>query len=320
MEIFVIVVLAIVVVAGIGYYALKNGQINLIPEKQTTISPTPTKALAETANWKTYMNKEIGISISIPNELEIETEGTDQMEGKWTTIFSNKLLQVTVSQFEDNRKVSKPYGEPEPLSKDNLYYLCPNMLTESINIQGRTAIRCVATTDGFLISDNPIVVGQTVNYYIIDGKRSFRVWVTSFDTTKVKQEVLDQILSTFKFLPSMDSGKLLEIYSHGGLCPNGECRLSTIITTDGKVMVNGNLETTLISNEITKLRDLINGADFTSIKSIKFTGTCPTAYDGQERIYTFYTDRGTETISSCEVAIDYTSPLFSEITQILSQP
>ena len=85
---------------------------------------------------------------------------------------------------------------------------------------------------------------------------------------------------------------------------------------DGSVLIDNNLK---IKTDLTKLTSLINTANFEEIRSKKFTGTCPTAYDGQEAIYTFYTLTETQTVSSCEFEIDNQSPLFSEINQILSK-
>lgn len=63
----------------------------------------------------------------------------------------------------------------------------------------------------------------------------------------------------------------------------------------------------------------INNADFVTMKSKKFTGDCPTANDGQEVTYTFYTRKGVEVIASCQVAIDGKSPLFVQVWEIYNQ-
>ncbi len=55
---------------------------------------------------------------------------------------------------------------------------------------------------------------------------------------------------------------------------------------------------------LSTLQTLIATTDFRVIKSRPFTGDCPTAYDGQETIYSFTTPGGVETIASCTVAID----------------
>lgn len=95
---------------------------------------------------------------------------------------------------------------------------------------------------------------------------------------------------------------LLTIESRGGLCPQGTCSIE-------KSVYN--------SKDTKKLEILINSANYNEIRTKKFTGLCPTAYDGQEAIYIFYTKHGNEKVSSCDTAIDYNSELFIEVEKAL---
>lgn len=128
----------------------------------------------------------------------------------------------------------------------------------------------------------------------------------------------DKTTNTTKDTPAVSQEKipLLEMRSRGGLCPNGECDSTTLITADGRVFQNNSLQKTISPEKMQKLVTLILDSDFEAIKSRKFTGTCPIAYDGQETTYNFYTPDGVESISSCQVEIDYTSPLFAEVANI----
>lgn len=115
------------------------------------------------------------------------------------------------------------------------------------------------------------------------------------------------------------SSPLVSVYVHGGLCPNGrECSSTTVIKRDGTIITEGENRTVLDTIELTKLTNLVNTEDYNTLKARKYSGLCPTSYDGSEAIYTFYTSHGTERIASCEVAIDERAPLFSEINQLLS--
>lgn len=76
---------------------------------------------------------------------------------------------------------------------------------------------------------------------------------------------------------------------------------------------------TLSAADLAQLRQLIDTTDYSAIRSQPYTGVCPTAYDGQEVIYTFTTSGGRETLRSCEVAIDPAHPLFSFITSQTSR-
>ena len=115
------------------------------------------------------------------------------------------------------------------------------------------------------------------------------------------------------------TNNLLQISYSGGMCPSGVCSSTKSILKDGSFLVNGELKTKISEQEINELQSLIASTDFASVKAVKFIGTCPTAYDGQELTYIFYTPKGLETIASCQVKIDINSPLFAKIDQLASK-
>jgi hypothetical protein len=61
----------------------------------------------------------------------------------------------------------------------------------------------------------------------------------------------------------------------------------------------------------------VKTTNFDAIRARKFTGECPTAYDGQETIYEFGTPTGTERIASCETEIDPNQPVFAAVRAAL---
>jgi hypothetical protein len=71
---------------------------------------------------------------------------------------------------------------------------------------------------------------------------------------------------------------------------------------------------------VAALRAEIDRANFPLILSHPFRDTCPTAYDGQETIYTFTHMQGTafERIGSCDVVIDPHHPLFLAVAAALA--
>ncbi len=119
-------------------------------------------------------------------------------------------------------------------------------------------------------------------------------------------------------ITSIPSQQLVSINVRGGLCPEGECSTITEIKRDGTVLTDGKTKEILNNTQITKLVNLVDTQDYKTLKAQKFTGQCPTAYDGSETIYTFNSSYATEVISSCEVVIDQNNPLFYEINQIIS--
>jgi hypothetical protein len=77
-------------------------------------------------------------------------------------------------------------------------------------------------------------------------------------------------------------------------------------------------EGVLTAAQMAELRDLVEQTDFEAIRAVTFTELCPTAYDGQESIYTFYTSHGEEVLSSCESQIDTNLPLFRWIEELIA--
>lgn len=108
----------------------------------------------------------------------------------------------------------------------------------------------------------------------------------------------------------------------GGLCVYGQCQNTITLYSDGtyaQLLGNGDKIVGFAESSLqNELEQAILDADFAQIRSVPFTGTCPIAYDGNELIYSFYTDAGTETLSSCEFELDPAAPLFSTIESIIT--
>ena len=115
---------------------------------------------------------------------------------------------------------------------------------------------------------------------------------------------------------------VLTIRTQGGLCRYGPCWSEKQIRADGSYHATDGTgaqkDGALGQDAAIELTQQIAAADFTAIRAQPFTGTCPTAADGQEVIYTFETLSGSETIASCQVAIDEHSPLFMHIATLIA--
>ena len=116
-------------------------------------------------------------------------------------------------------------------------------------------------------------------------------------------------------------GPLAVIYRHGGLCvTGGECQSTMTIQNDGTytVTVNGQepTEGSLTAEQVAQINTLISETDFDTILNTPFTGDCPTAYDGQETVYTFYQTGGAMELANCTVTVDPEAPLFALLDQI----
>ena len=121
-------------------------------------------------------------------------------------------------------------------------------------------------------------------------------------------------------VPSPPSGPLVTVEAHGGRCLQGECRTLVAIEADGLVHQIEPVEAEIhraTDEAIEAYRAALAVTDFDAIRARPFTGECPTAFDGQELIYTFATPAGPERISSCEVDIDPHAPLFAAVNGML---
>ena len=112
---------------------------------------------------------------------------------------------------------------------------------------------------------------------------------------------------------ALPAGPLLIVETRGGLCADGPCGRTVIVDRDGLVHEAAKPPNELgfvDAAELAALDSAIQATDFTALRSHPFTGTCPVAFDGQEIVFEFAAPQGTERIASCEVEIDYGSPLF----------
>jgi hypothetical protein len=110
------------------------------------------------------------------------------------------------------------------------------------------------------------------------------------------------------------TGPLVTVETRGGECPAGACGQTTVVERDGRVHLTAPAPAELGAVDPTLLEALrveIDRADFAALASRPFTGECPTAFDGQETIFTFETSNGSHRFASCEVEIDTDAPLFA---------
>jgi hypothetical protein len=115
-------------------------------------------------------------------------------------------------------------------------------------------------------------------------------------------------------------GPLVTVEATGGMCRTGTCRSVIVIEADGRVRQTepeaGEISQ-VTAESIDVLQTAIDITDFEAIRSRPFLGTCPTAFDGQELVYTIATPHGPERIASCDVEVDPQAPLFVAIHAIL---
>ena len=111
-------------------------------------------------------------------------------------------------------------------------------------------------------------------------------------------------------------GAMMAVITRGGMCPAGACENTILVERDGLVHLAAkppNQLGVVPAEELSALEQQISTVDYDELRSHPFTGTCPTAFDGQEFVYEFNAPAGIERIESCQTAVDYSSPLFSAV-------
>ena len=126
--------------------------------------------------------------------------------------------------------------------------------------------------------------------------------------------------SVIDSLLPVPAGPLVKVTTRGGECVNGPCGSIIEIGRDGIVteLLPGSKDLGIVPAEVLAALDgAIMAADFDAIRAHRFTGDCPTAFDGQEVIYEFAAPGGVERIASCETEIDPDHPLFLAVDAAL---
>ncbi len=117
---------------------------------------------------------------------------------------------------------------------------------------------------------------------------------------------------------------LLTVTLTGGACLPRLCDRTLVIQRNGnyQYFIGEGIKATgqLRRRELLELKRLIKQANFESIKSQPFKGTCPIAYDGSKTIYRFFPKgQPAEVIDDCEIAVDVQQPLFKQTQAILQR-
>lgn len=111
---------------------------------------------------------------------------------------------------------------------------------------------------------------------------------------------------------------LVSVEYRGGDCREGECKSVVTIAPNGTVKRDLGQTASVPQPLLAALVDAIRATNFPAVLSRPFTGECPTAFDGQELVYTIATPSdGQVAIASCEVEVDPAAPLFAAIERIV---
>lgn len=114
---------------------------------------------------------------------------------------------------------------------------------------------------------------------------------------------------------------LVTVEARGGMCVDEPCGAAVVIERDGRIHQAAkppNDLGTVPPADLATLDAAIRATDFVALRSHAFTGQCPTAYDGQELVFEFGAPNGVERIATCEIQVDFGSPLFMALGSALA--
>jgi hypothetical protein len=114
---------------------------------------------------------------------------------------------------------------------------------------------------------------------------------------------------------------LLTVQTRGELCADGPSGTTIFVERDGRVHQAAKPANDLgvvSPAALSTLQAALRTTDFAALKSHPFTGQCPTAFDGQEIVFEFEAPGGTERIATCEVEVDFGSPVFAAVSTALA--
>ncbi|MDO8657273.1 MAG: PsbP-related protein [Candidatus Levybacteria bacterium] len=183
---------------------------SLIPDQRITSSPTPT--VDETANWKTYENRELSYSIKLPNDWNLSKELSikqreDSLE-KFTPLSENEVSEISKQdaynpsfyleiEVKDNQGIninewaSNSKYSPQAADQE---------ITETL-LNGISSVQVLGNqgkgfVDYYLYNEKKI---YNVGYYYLENDPT---WGRPSGITK---EIFEKIISTFKFTPASPS-------------------------------------------------------------------------------------------------------------------
>lgn len=118
-------------------------------------------------------------------------------------------------------------------------------------------------------------------------------------------------------------GYLAKVSDRGGMCPGGECSSELLVEKDGAYALSRRaavvLRGRLNGKDLAALKAAVRAADFEAVMRRRFSGTCPTAFDGQERTYAFETAKGAVAIPSCTYNVDRALPVFKLLDELMAK-
>ncbi|HVF68948.1 MAG TPA: hypothetical protein VNA13_00100 [Xanthomonadales bacterium] len=175
-----------IIYGGIYYFVLskQGSKPYSTPVTKTTVSPAPSMAADPTADWKTYKSEAIGFSFKYPPSFDIKDR-------------SAELPPVNVAIVEKPDDVMSPYII---MSGINTFPSVTDYIKDPINRLTFVKVQKIGANEFTVVrlqeqGDTP--PGRRTQYLIKNGNAILTI--DNVHIAPVKEEIFDQILSTFKF-------------------------------------------------------------------------------------------------------------------------
>ena len=205
--IFIIVILLILLGLSGTYLALnskpKPGPV--VSKATPTSIPTPT--VDPTADWKVYTNTEAGYQISYPQNISIRESRLENVESVELGSYlpPAKIQHVALLIFSGDGKETMSISSAININNPNYGFDAKFMAGKIAETSAYPAKVAELQLDGVqAYSVKPEPVGQFSNWsnstIFVNGKRPSSAYVIDVAVTSSKEEIVNQILSTFRFL------------------------------------------------------------------------------------------------------------------------
>jgi hypothetical protein len=197
--IFVIILLILTSLASLGYWAYQN---YFAPSSslEPTVTGSPTPTLDPTTNWKTYTSSN-NYQVKYPIDWNVATEssGFTVFKGDYKIIFTfPSAYGPGICIFSDSPDFNNPYTDNPILAASK----CPGEYVEFKGISGTFRRRSTPNTDSLLSGYWSIYTRDQEGNFVTVPPTSYMVPTPEYDKSTIL--LMDQILSTFKFLQETD--------------------------------------------------------------------------------------------------------------------
>lgn len=200
------------------YYNTLRDDLNLVvdeaPENVSTISAKPTQPKDETANWKTYQKSDVGFQLKYPSSVSTESTAYSSGSGGYATLSIKGPTQKEGTDIHDGMyiftKTLAFVSSLENVAKEDQESIKSNeygILVTVVNPKPKVSfdIKQVTIGEANGVSQTIVIDGKKIDDKFIyvrlkDGK-VLRIHRMSVGANYVEySEIIDKILSTFKFL------------------------------------------------------------------------------------------------------------------------